>query len=96
MSGRTNEEEAVVFAKSMENMSGIQQSKVVKDRKSDPDVPADDVIESAKAGTKVTQVVVTLSATVHSSLQSFAKAEGQTQDDAAAALIEEGLQQKGF
>ena len=96
VSGRTNEEEAVLFAKSMETMSGIQQSKIVKDRKSDPDMPADDVIESAKAGTKVTQVVVTLSATVHSSLRSFANAESQTQDDAAAALIEEGLQQKGF
>ena len=59
-------------------MSGVQQKKIVKDRKSDPDVPADDVIESAKSGTKVTQVVVTLSATVHSSLQNFAKAESQT------------------
>ena len=59
-------------------------------------MPVDDVIESAKTGTKVTQVVVTLSATVHSSLQSFAKEEGQTQDEAAATLIEEGLQQKGF
>ena len=96
VTGRTNEEEAVVFAKSMEPMSGVQQSKIVKDRESDPDVPADDVIERAKAGTKVTQVNVTLSATVHSSLRSFAKAEHQTQDDAAAALIEEGLQQKGF
>ena len=29
-------------------------------------------------------------------LQQYAKSEGQNQDDAAAGLIEEGLQQKGF
>ena len=96
MTGTTNEKDAVVFAKEMKTMSGAQQSKIIKERESNPDVPVDDVIESAKTGTKVTQVIVTLSATVHSSLQGFAKAEGQGQDDAAAALIEEGLQQKGF
>ena len=96
VTGETNEAEAVVFAKSMKTMSGVQQTKVIKERKSDPEVPVDDVIESAKAGAKVTQIVVTLSSTLHSSLRSFAKAESQNQDDAAAALIEEGLQQKGF
>ena len=96
VTGDTNEEEAVVFAKSMEAMSGVQQTKLVKDRAADPDVAADDVIEKAKAGTKVTQVVVTLSATAHSSLQRFAKEENHNQDEAAAMLIEEGLQQKGF
>ena len=96
VTGVTNEQDAVVLAKEMKPMSGVQQSKIIKARESTPDMPVDDVIESAKTGTKVTQVVVTLSATVHSSLQSFAKEEGQTQDDAAATLIEEGLQQKGF
>ena len=96
VTGTTNEKDAVVFAKEMKTMSGAQQSKIIKERESNPDVPVDDVIENAKTGTKVTQVIVTLSATVHSSLQGFAKAEGQGQDDAAAALIEEGLQQKGF
>ena len=96
VTGATNEEEAVIFAKSMETMSGVQQTKIVKDRASEPDAPADDVIEKAKAGTKVTQVVVTLSATAHSSLQSFAREENQNQDEAAATLIEESLQQKGF
>ena len=96
VTGITNEEESVVLAREMEEMSGVQQSRIIKERESDPDVPVDDVIESAKTSTKVTQVNVTLSATVHSSLKRFAKAEGQNQDDAAAALIEEGLQQKGF
>ena len=96
VTGVTNEQDAVVLAKEMKPMSGVQQSKIIKDRKLNPDMLVDDVIESAKTGTKVTQVIVTLSATGHSSLQSFAKEEGQTQDDAAATLIEEALQQKGF
>ena len=96
MSGTTNEKEAVVFAKEMEAMSGAQQKRIVKDRKANPEAPVDDVIEGAKTGTKVTQIIVTLSVTVHTSLQSFAKSEGQNQDDAAATLIEESLQQRGF
>lgn len=95
VTGNTNENEAVIFAKEMKTMSGAQQSRIIKEREANPEVPADDVIESAKTGTKVTQVIVTLSATVHSSLQNYAKSEGQNQD-AAAGLIEEGLEQKGF
>ena len=95
VSGTTKEEEAVTFAKAMEPMSGVQRSKIVKDRKLDPDLPVDDVIESAKTG-KVRQVIVTLSPTLLASLRRFAAQEGQTQDDAAGSLVEEGLQQKGF
>jgi ParB family transcriptional regulator, chromosome partitioning protein len=94
--GKVDEKEAVAFAKEMSGMSGVQQERIVKERVENPDTSADDLIESAKTGSKVTQVVVTLSTTVHSSLQSFAKSEGQNQDDAAATLIEEALQQKGF
>jgi len=96
VTGTTNAKDAVVFAKEMSGMSGAQQKKIVKERESNPEVPVDDAIENAKTGTKVTQILVTLSTTVHTSLQTFAKAEGQNQDDAAATLIEEALQQKGF
>ena len=96
VSGTTDEQEAVVFANEMGPMSHAQQKRIVKDRKSNPETGVDDVIESAKTATKVTQVIVTLSTTVHTSLQSFAKSEGQNQDDAAATLIEESLQQRGF
>lgn len=96
VTGTTNERDAVVFAKEMKTMSGAQQTRIVKEREANPEVGADEVIEGAKTGTKVTQVIVTLSATIHSSLQQYAKSEGQNQDDAAAGLIEEGLQQKGF
>lgn len=96
VTGKTNETEAVVFAKEMKTMSGAQQSKIIKEREENPDVSADDVIEAAKTGSKIIQINVALSSTVHTSLQQYAKSEGQNQDDAAAALIEEGLQQKGF
>jgi ParB family chromosome partitioning protein len=96
VSGMTNEDEAVAFAKEMSGMSGVQQQRIVKERQENPDLPADQAIEGAKTGSKVTQIVVTLSSTVHSSLQAFAKSEGQSQDDAAATLLEESLQQKGF
>ncbi len=96
VSGKTDEKEAVVFAKEMSGMSGPQQQRIVKDRETNPEVKADEVIESAKGSRKITQIVVTLSTTVHMSLQTYAKAEGQNQDDAAATLLEEALQQKGF
>jgi len=96
VSGKTDEKEAVAFAKEMSGMSGAQQERIVKERERNPESGADEVIESAKTSSKVTQIVVTLSTTVHSSLQSYAKSEGQPQDDAAATLIGEALEQKGF
>ncbi len=96
VSGTTNVAEAVKLAKEMSGMSGVQQQRIVDDRESNPDTPVDDVIEGAKTGAKITQIVVTLSAEVHRSLQTFANSEGQNQDDAASSLIQEALQQKGF
>jgi hypothetical protein len=96
VTGKVNNTDAVVFAKEMAGMSGEQQRRIVKEREENPDVSADDAIESAKTSAKVTQIIVTLSTTVHTSLQNFAKSEGQNQDDAAATLLEEALQQKGF
>lgn len=96
VTGKPNEKEAVMLAKEMGGMSGEQQKRIIKDREENPDAPVVDVIEKAKTGAKVTQIVVTLSAEAHTSLQNFAKSEGQNQDDAAATLIEDALEQKGF
>lgn len=90
------EKEAVKLAKEMKTMPGVQQDKLVKQRQEDPDTSVDDAIEEAKTGSKVTQVVVTLSSEVHKQLQAYAKAEEITQDDAARSLIEEALAGKGF
>lgn len=94
--GTTNVQDAVKLAKEMGGMSGVQQQRIVDDRVANPDTSVDDVIESAKTGAKITQIVVTLTAEIHRQLQAFAKSEGQTQDDAAATLIADGLNSKGF
>lgn len=94
--GDVNETEAVLLAKEMAGMSGEQQKRVLKQREENPEAGVEDVIESAKSSAKVTQIVVTLSGTMHKSLQQFAADESVTQDEAAMTLIEEGLKEKGF
>ena len=96
LSGKIVVEKAVHLAKEMSGMIGIQQEKVAEKIKESPDRGLIDVIESAKTGEKITQIAVTISITVHRSLQSYAKAEGTNQDYAAASLIEEGLSTKGY
>lgn len=96
VSGDVDTKEAVELAKEMSTMSGPQQRMIVKERESNPEQPVDEVIEHAKTGGKITQVVVTLTGNVHRSLGSYADFEDRTLDDAAASLIEESLAQKGF
>lgn len=96
VTGTLDTAEAVKLAKEMSSMSGAQQSKIVKDRAENPAVSVDEIIERAKTGEKITQILVTLTAGVHGSLQKYAKDEGTTLDDAARSLIEEGLSSKGF
>ncbi len=96
VTGKTNKVEAVKLAKEMAPLSGAQQKKIKEELEQNPDVSVDDVIEAAKTGEKVTQVVVTLGRQAHRSLQTYSDAEGSTLDDAARGLIEEGLSGKGF
>jgi len=42
------------------------------------------------------QIIVTLEDSMHQGLQSFAKNEGLNQDEAASALLEDGLTRRGF
>ena len=90
-SGRTDPEEARQFALEMDPMSGAQRSAIVKARENEPDRSADDIIEEAKAGGRVTQTVVTLSTEVHSALRQYAHSQGTNVDDAAGMLIREAL-----
>ena len=89
------EEEAVVLAKEMSSLSGAQAERLKKDRIQSPSKPIEEVIDDSKSG-KVTQTIVTLTSSVHGALQKFASAQGQTQDDAAAGLIETALSDEGF
>ena len=94
--GAADPQDAVTLAKEMSGMSGAQQKKVTEERQQAPDTSVEEIIEQAKTGSKITQMVVTLSETVRSSLQQYAQAEGTTQDDAAGSLLEESLMSKGF
>ena len=90
-SGQTNNEEAVVFARGMAPMSGVQQTAIVKEKETSPNLPADDVIENAKSGAKLTQLVVILTSEVHGALGQYAHSQDVTVGDAGGMLIRDGL-----
>lgn len=87
---------AIKLAKEMAPMSGVQRKRLTQEHKNHPDRPIDDVIEQAKTGSKVIQVVATVTQDTHIAIQQFAKEEGTNQDEAAAALIEEALIGRGL
>ena len=96
VSGSTNTAEAVEFAREMEGMSGVGMTSVVKTRKKDPSLSADETIERAKSGGQVSQVLVVMSTTAHSSLKAYASDENTTLAEAAHELIQDGLSRKGY
>lgn len=89
-------EEALKLAQEMSGMIKVQQDNLRKSRIDQPDAPLDDVIEDAKTRSRVTQIIVTLSGTMHEALQHYAESEGTTQDAAAFSLIENGLVAAGY
>lgn len=95
VTGEVKVEDAVKFAKEMKTMSGAQQEKIKKSRQETPETPVEEVIEEAKTG-KIIQVIVSLSPSVNTALDEFAKNESTKKDDAAGSLILEGLSKKGF
>jgi ParB family transcriptional regulator, chromosome partitioning protein len=86
----------VKLAQEMKSMTGAQQKKLIQIVETETHDNVDDVIESAKSGAKVKQIVVTLTDEIHKSLQEYAKSDGVNQDEAASTLIEDGLLGKGF
>jgi ParB family chromosome partitioning protein len=91
-----NAEDAVKLAKELGGMSGAQQKKLVKKIEEDPTASKDELIEAAKSGDKIVQILVQLGAGAHQALSEYAKDEGTTLDDAARGLIEDGLNSKGL
>jgi ParB-like chromosome segregation protein Spo0J len=87
---------AVALAKEMSKMSGDQQQKVSEELQENPDKSISSVIKAAKTGPKGVKVVTILLQEHYQKLKSYAKTEGTTPADAAASLIVEGLEEKGF
>ena len=94
--GKADAVVAVRLAKEMEPMSGPQRKSVVRQRKDNPEKPIDDVIETAKTGARVIQVVASVTQETHRAIQSFAADEKINQNDAVAGLIEEALTGRGL
>lgn len=94
--GELEEESAIELAREMSGMSGAQQKKLADSAESKPDADPSDLIEDAKTGAKIQQIVVTLTASSHSLLQRYANEQGTTQDDAAGTLIETALAAAGY
>lgn len=96
VSGQTNVNEAIRFADEMKTMSNVNQANVVEIRRENPERPAEAIIAEAKGSAMITQVIVALTKAAHRSLQQYSEDERITQDEAAAALITEGLTLKGY
>ena len=90
------EEDALKLVSEMPTMTNVQQRKLVKERREDPDITVDDAIERARTGSKITQVIVTLTQDAHTALQRYAKDQDLNQDEAAAGIIEDTLKSLGF
>ena len=91
-----NSEFAIMLALELKPMTGVQRKRVTKVVKARPERRVEDVIEDAKTGAQVTQIIATVTVDTHAALQRFAREEGTNQDDAAASLIEEALVGRGL
>ena len=94
--GSPDPQVAVKLAREMSSMTGAQQKKIASERKKHPERAVDEVIELAKTGAKVMQIIATVTQDTHVALRQFAKEEGTNQDEAAATLIEEALVGRGL
>ena len=94
--GEVNTKDALVLAQEMASMSGAQRKKVEQDRRNNPDKTVVDVIEGAKSGSKVIQIVATVTLDVHQAIQKVAREEGTNQGEATGILIEEALSGRGL
>ena len=87
---------AVRLAQEMGPMSDLQRTNVVRDRKRNPDKPIDEVVEDAKTGARVIQVVAAVSRDTHRAIRKVAAEERVNQNEAVAGLIEEALMERGL
>lgn len=92
--GAVNEKVAEQLAKEMQDMTGPQRKNVVNEIRNN-NTPVDEAIEKAKTGSKVTQVVATVTQDTHYAIGRVAREEKTNQDEATVLLIEEALVSRG-
>jgi len=94
--GEVDVDAAQKFALELKPLSNQQRDNFVKGATSDPTATLEERIEHGRKQPVLKQVIVTLEESFHTGLQSYAKDEGLNQDEAAAALIGDGLARRGF
>lgn len=87
---------AIQLAKEMNPMSDAQRKRVLEEKRKNPDITTDELIENAKSGSKVIQIVATVTKSTHEAVRRFAQEEKQNQDEATVTLIEDALTSRGF
>lgn len=83
--------EARAIALALSGMTGAQQKTVLTEKKSNPRLGVDEVLQAGTATQRPRQIIVTLSPDEHRALQGYAKRNNVTQDQAAKALLAAGL-----
>ena len=89
--GNLIQAEAVELARQLAPLTGAQQRQILKMKQTHPERSARDLLERTPRGARSKQLIVTLSAAELRKLQSYARVQGITQDQAAAKFISEGL-----
>lgn len=92
--GKVDDKVAKQLALEMEEMSGAQRKNVVNEIQNN-NTPVDEAIENAKTGSKITQIIATVTQDTHSAIGRVAKEENTNQDEATVLLIEEALVSRG-
>lgn len=89
-------DQALELVEEMRLMTGVQQKRLVEEIENNK--PINEAIEDAKSGSKVIQVVATISKSTHSALQTYRSRskENLGQDEAVVELIEKALTDEGL
>tara|TARA_B100000315_G_C14587383_1_gene593798 strand:+ start:1838 stop:2674 length:837 start_codon:yes stop_codon:yes gene_type:complete len=93
---KDKEADAIKFANGMSKMTDVQTRHVVTKTKAHPTRSVEETIEAAKSGEKIISLNVKLEQNVHSGLENYANAEETGLADAAAGIIQAGLDSRGF
>jgi len=91
-----DEDAAIALAKEMRTMSSDRQKRMISVVTENPEASLTEKIELGKKQASVIKLNVALDENLHTSLKRYSDDEGTTEDDAAATLIEEGLETKGY
>lgn len=94
--GEYNAEEAVKFAREMAGMNDAQRKQVIKTKKDDSSLSAEEAVEKVRTRTKQVEIKTLIGPEAARALGMFAKDEKTNRGDAAATLIDDGLRDKGY